>query len=153
MKSSLIVGGCYIIHLPKTLTGLNLFLWMKKIIYGAFMMASFCSLIQQGPELFYCRKFSLLIDFLPILKIIDCLSGTLRSWGHLRPKISLVSFCMKTHFWWLKWSKIFSLMTKNAKKVQKSGLKELFCSNFQKWILLPYGRTQIPCLAVLYYRS
>ena len=49
--------------------------------------------------------------------IVIC--GTFRSWGHLRPKISLLSFCMKTHFWWLKSSKIYSLMTKNAKKCRK----------------------------------
>ena len=45
--------------------------------------------------------------------------GTLRSWGHLRPKISLVPFCMKTQIWRLKSPKMFSLMTKNAKKCGK----------------------------------
>ena len=29
----------------------------------------------------------------------DLISGTLRSWVHLRPKISLVGLCMKTNFW------------------------------------------------------
>ena len=51
------------------------------------------------------------------------ISGTLRSWGHLRPKISLVGLCMKTNFWWLKSPKIYSLMTKNTKKCKKLSLK------------------------------
>ena len=45
--------------------------------------------------------------------------GTLRSWGHLRPKISFVSFCMKTNFWKLESPKMHSLMTKNAKQCKK----------------------------------
>ena len=56
------------------------------------------------------------------------LCGTLRSWGHLRPKISLVGFCMKTNFWWLKSPKIYSLMTKNTKKCKKLSLKAFFAA-------------------------
>ena len=32
-------------------------------------------------------------------KVAEDICGTLRSWGHLRPKISLVGLCMKTNFW------------------------------------------------------
>ena len=58
--------------------------------------------------------------------IIYDLCGTLRSWGHLRPKISLVPFCMKTQIWRLKSSKMYSLMTKNTKKCRKVVLKDFF---------------------------
>ena len=50
-------------------------------------------------------------------KIYICCSST--KTAHLRPKISLVTFCMKTHFWRLKSAKIYSLITKNAKKCRK----------------------------------
>ena len=50
-------------------------------------------------------------------KIYICCSST--KTAHLRSKISLATFCIKTNFWRLKSAKIYSLMTKNAQKCRK----------------------------------
>ena len=79
---------------------------------------------------------------------VICIS--IRHWGNLRPKISLVSFCMKTHFWRLKSPKIYCLMTTNTKKCSKKAffafsspmaVKILVC--FHPLSMLYYGISTI----------
>ena len=88
--------------------------WIQKSVRIQCFGWSFLVCCKYDPT--FCGKYNL--PPLP-LKSDDVISGTLRSWGHLRPKISLVSFCMKTQIWRLKSPKMYSLMSKNAKKCGK----------------------------------
>ena len=88
--------------------------WIQKSVQIQCFGWSFLVCYKYDPT--FCGKYNL--PPLP-LKSDDVISGTLRSWGHLRPKISLVPICMKTNFWKLKSPKIYSLMTKNTKKCKK----------------------------------